>query len=239
MYEKSEKMVIVKHALEGKASSSFNLKENITSFDIFKEQFLEEFYSIPIRVRFKKQWMERRCHVGTQSLQGYFYDQVAKARFFIPKLTEFEINYNIVQQYPPWVRETLSTINFGETNVIVQALGNLDTIRTERNRDEKKFGNNFQPRKQEIKVNRVDIETDTRHERKKYNRSNGYTRRNRRTQYYDQHNSYYRDHNRNGAQFNLPDTRFPPPPPNSYNTTTNVNSKDNNSQESENRRDLN
>lgn len=212
------KMAFVELALEGKAGSWLNLKDNITNFNDFKIQFLEEFYSIPIRVRFKKQWIEKRCNVNSESLQNYFYEQVAQARFFIPKLSEFEVNYNIVQQYPPWVRETLSTINFGDTNIIVQALGNLDTIRAERNREEKKFGNNIQPRNNGVKVNRINAQPNQNiaHDERQHYRNKNDGQYNQRNQRYND-NGYSRFERRGRAyeqetqNFTFPDTRYPPP----------------------------
>lgn len=98
--KEEKKIFVTEHALEEKASLWFHLKEQFRNFEDFKVQFLEEFYSIPIRVRFKKSWMESHCDLQRETLLNYFYRQLQKSRYFIPRISDFEVNYNIIYQYP-------------------------------------------------------------------------------------------------------------------------------------------
>lgn len=54
--------------------------------------------------------------------------QIKESKYFIPKLSDYEINYKIIQQYPTWVKETLATINYADSNLISQTLANLDIV---------------------------------------------------------------------------------------------------------------
>lgn len=131
------KMLIVEHALEGKASLWLDLRQNIQNYNEFKEQFLDEFYSVPTRVQFKNSWMGCRYDSDKDSLQTYYYRQLKESRYFIPRLSDYEINYQIIQQYPNWVKETLATINYNNESLIGQTLANLDGIRRQREREHK------------------------------------------------------------------------------------------------------
>lgn len=220
-------MSIVEHALEGKANLWYSLTGGFTDFENFKEKFLEEFYSVPIRVRFKKLWMERRYEARNDSLQTYFYQQLAKARYFIPKLSDYEVNYNIIQQYPPWVKETLSTINYSNVNVIAQTLGNLDAVRRER--ENKQTSNNYQVKNNGARISQINVRESGNNyqDRRQYDSYNNNHYRGER--YYRRSNrGYERPHlnynvydHRQGSNFALPDTRFPPPQPQSNNQRSN------------------
>lgn len=133
--KQEKKMTIVEHALEGRASLWMDLQNNIENYDQFKVRFLEEFYSVPIRVQFKNAWLERRYNAQKESLQTYYYRQVKDARYFRPELTEYEVNYNIIQQYPAWIKERLVTVDYNNSALIGQTLGSLDGIRRTKERE--------------------------------------------------------------------------------------------------------
>lgn len=222
------KMSVVEHALEGKADLWFNLRENFMNYEDFKEQFIEEFYSIPIRVRFKKKWMEERYEASRESLQIFFYKQLGRARYFIPRLSEFELNYNIVQQFPNWVRETLSTINFTDTNAIVQTLGNLDVVRKDRTWENRtNHHNNSQHKQNAPRINQTRIQGGNHQSRGRrdygWNNNNRYN--NRRDHRNDRGYANTRNENfdENRPSFRMPDTRFPPPEQTQYNASSNPN----------------
>lgn len=126
------RIILIEQALEGRASLWLETKLDITTYEEFKTSFLEEFYSIPIRVQFKNSWNGKRYNQSQETLQTFYYRQKKDARFFIPQITEYEVNYNIIQQYPLWVRENMSTINFSDSTLIGQTLANLDAINRER-----------------------------------------------------------------------------------------------------------
>lgn len=206
----------MEHALVGKANLWYNLKGNFRNFEEFKEEFLNEFYSIPIRVRVKKRWMECKYDSRNEPLQTYFYKQLAQARYFIPKLTDFEANYNIVQQYPMWIRETLSTVNFADTSAVAQVLGNLDAVKDDSDKMQRR-NNNYPQKNTELRVNQIKVNEDRNSSQPQrqnnynnYPRNDGYRRnddrRNRRSR--DETHGPYK---RNSRNFTLPDTRYPPP----------------------------
>lgn len=51
--KEDRKMLVVEHSLEGRASLWLDLRKEIQSYNEFKERFLDEFYSVPVRVQFK------------------------------------------------------------------------------------------------------------------------------------------------------------------------------------------
>lgn len=212
-----KKMNVIEHALQGKAALWFELRVEFRDYDQFKEDFLNEFYSIPIRVLFKNRWLERRCNANDESLQTYYYRQLRDARYFSPRLTAYEINYNIIQQYPVWIREALATVDFNNETLIGQTLGSLDGIRRERakNRDNRPWNQN-DPARPPVRVRQMDIDQPQ--------PNHGYTYESRqysgRRPYYHRPRGYYRyaqyDRSSIPTQYSqqsvqLPDTRFPPP----------------------------
>lgn len=213
--KEDRKMSIVEHALDGKASLWLNLKENFIDYENFKKEFLEEFHSIPIRVRFKKNWMENRYEAQKESLQNYFYKQLDKARYFIPRLSEFETNYNIVQQYPNWVRQTLSTINFTDTNSIVQTLGNLDVVRKEKSWENGASNPHFENKHNTPRINEMRIQGGGYQSqgRRNWNNNQNNNRNNRRRNHgnYSGHYNSNENFHQASSDFRMPDTRFPPP----------------------------
>ena len=214
------RMMMIEHALGGKAAIWFELKINFDSYEQFREQFLEEFYSIPIRVIFKNQWMDRRCSINEESLQTYYYRQVRDARYFIPKLTSYEINYSIIQQYPIWIRETLATVDYSNDRLISQTLASLDLIRRDRpkTRENKSYNNSSdQPRYKAPTVRQLNVGRFEGEDRFQTNYEYQNRRDSWRGRYYDRSGSDCQDHNNRRSstyaqsQFQLPDTRYPPP----------------------------
>lgn len=212
------KILIVEHSLEGRAGLWFELQNNIQNYEEFKEQFFEEFYSVPTRVHFKNLWMERRFDSYKDSLQTYYYSQIKESRYFIPKLSEYEINYKIIQQYPTWVKETLATINYTDSSLISQTMANLDGIRREKERGYKNNNQqNANPRIRQINT----YKAIPREEYRDYYR-NGNSNKRIYNSYRNQNQYYtkYQRDNRNNSQYcRLPDTRYPPPSiiqPNQY-----------------------
>ena len=174
--------------------------------------------------------MDRRCDSNEGSFLTYYYREVRDARYFIIKLTLYEVNYSIIQQYPISIKEMLATLNCNDDVLIGQTLANLDGIRRERvnMRENKPWNHNGVPRNQvNSSVREIDVYQAQGNDGYKYRCKQNWGR----GRYYD----YPRDHNRqenyNGYQrndlyrqlrFQLPDTRFPPPinrPPetNNYN----------------------
>ena len=104
-------MVLVKHALTGRAGLWIDFNGGIDTYVQFKELFLKEFYSISVRVQLKNKWMDRKYDARTESLRTYYYHQVKISRYFMPQLSDYEVNYSIIQQYPSWVQQSLASID--------------------------------------------------------------------------------------------------------------------------------
>lgn len=217
------KIMMVEHALEGKASLWLELQPIVASFELFEEKFLTEFYPIPVRVLFKKQWLERRCNVNDESLQTYYYRQVRDARYFRPELTAYEVNYNIIQQYPFWVKETLATVNYSDNNLIGQTLASLDGIQRERVkvRDNRTYTNNNNNESSRYRViptvKEINVHGFGNNRGKSYNRSsqnfsnNGQYNQPRYNRGYQNKENYNTNNRASSHNFSLPDTRYPPP----------------------------
>lgn len=133
------RLLVIEYFLEGRAKNWFELLSNLTSYDEFKQKFLDEFFSVPIRVKIENEWATRR-YDASMSLQAYYYSQLKEAAHFVPKMDEYKLNYSITQQYPQWVRENLCTVNFWDKGAIAQALVNLDAVK----RDHRDYRKNQQ-----------------------------------------------------------------------------------------------
>lgn len=210
---------MIEQALEGRAGLWFETKNNLTNYEQFKESFMNEFYSIPIRVRFKNAWNDRQYNPQKESLQTYYYEQVKKARYFKPTLSEYEINYTIIQQYPLWIRQNLAVINYNDSTMIGQTLASLDQIAKERSqaRDNKPYNNYNNNRSAAQAIRNITVQ-DTQYKRKNNGR--------RRHETYSPRNDYRNRYNQNNSQgnrsnyrgeFTLPDTRYLPPNANNSN----------------------
>nr|AKD28119.1 hypothetical protein [Glypta fumiferanae] len=201
------KLLLIENALEGRASLWFEMQEGIQNYEEFKKRFLEEFYSVPARVKFQSEWVERR-YEGKDSLQTYFYSQRKETKYFIPELTDYEINYKIIRQYPAWIKENLATIDKKNTTLIGQTLADLDEIRDERKRDQKSFRENYHPAAPKMKM------INAYNPNLPYRFSERDNSRYRRETNYPSQSNYPRFGNRRedqNNQFRMPDIRFPPP----------------------------
>lgn len=114
-------------ALEGRAKVWFDTKRNsFAGYDEFREQFLKDFYSVPIRVQFKSNWLSRRFESNKEGLNSYFLGQVKEAQYFEPAMKPYELHYTIAQQLPIRVREILSTVDYSDFGKVSNALSQLD-----------------------------------------------------------------------------------------------------------------
>lgn len=106
--------------------------QSFTDYNDFKRKFIEEFYSIPIRVRIKGEWLARRFDPSKDQLSGYFLSQIKDAQYFSPPLESYELHYTIIQQLPLRVREILSTIDFADFQKISHTLSQLQNTHKEK-----------------------------------------------------------------------------------------------------------
>ncbi|KAL7307659.1 hypothetical protein TKK_0000343 [Trichogramma kaykai] len=123
-----KKLNVMSVLLQGKARIWFELYSPFQSFDQFRKAFINEFYSVSIQVKVKNKWVSKRYDERLKNLQTFFYRQLKEANYLRPKMSDFEKNFTIVQQFSADVRKTLTTINFNDTNAIVLTLSNLDAI---------------------------------------------------------------------------------------------------------------
>ncbi|KAK2578319.1 hypothetical protein KPH14_012620 [Odynerus spinipes] len=140
------KVLVAESLLEGRAKIWANsVTRAFTDFKAFREAFLQEFYSIPIRVRLKNQWLSRRYRYTDGSMLEYFYKQLRAALHFEPELNKYEINYSIIQQFPVRVREATASVDYTDVNSIAQALSRLDGVQRDRDFYKKRnaWGNDY------------------------------------------------------------------------------------------------
>ena len=131
-------------AFESRARAWFDFQRNtFTDFNEFKEKFLAEFYSIPIRVQIMFSWLARRFDSGKGKLQTYVLNQIKEAQYFLPKIEAYEMHYTIIQQMPIRVGEAMATADFSDFDKISQALSHLDLTSTDKINNQKKQNPNF------------------------------------------------------------------------------------------------
>ncbi|KAK2577040.1 hypothetical protein KPH14_012851, partial [Odynerus spinipes] len=152
------KLDVVETVLEGRANTWFDInRDKFNDFKTFEAAFLDEFYSIKNKVKLKNKWANRRYQYGGRSMVEYFQEQLREARYFDPPLTEYEVNYSILQQYPMRIREALAVINYESTDVILQALGQVGDFQEERYNNNDRRKNN---RTENTPVNHVSLYRD-------------------------------------------------------------------------------
>lgn len=128
-------MIIVENALEGRAKVWYNANRvQFANYEAFKTAFLNEFFSIPVRVRMKSQWASRKHTGQSGTLQTFFLKQITEAEYFSPPLDPYELNYTVVQQLPIRVRKSLVTVDYTDSNSIANSLSQLDMVNEERDR---------------------------------------------------------------------------------------------------------
>ncbi|XP_048514938.1 uncharacterized protein LOC125501868 [Athalia rosae] len=126
------RLLVIESILEGRVKIWYEVTKGIINdYEAFRLAFEAEFYSIPVQVRFKNQWLSRRYRQQDGSLLTYFYKQLRDTRHFQPKLPTYEINYLIAQQLPSRVRTALATVDLANTNLVVQVLSQLDEVHEE------------------------------------------------------------------------------------------------------------
>lgn len=121
------KINILGTSFEGRVRVWFETQRvSFLDYNDFKNKFLNELYSIPTRVKIKRNWLARKFETNKETLIAYFQRQVKEAQYFLPKIDDFEIHYTIISQMPIRVREALVTVDFSDYNEISQALTQLD-----------------------------------------------------------------------------------------------------------------
>ena len=225
--KEEHKVIVTESLLDGRARIWANSGAQIfRNFKGFREAFLNEFYSIPIRAKLKNQWLSRRYRANDGSYQEYFYKQLRNAKYFEPELTTYEITFSVIQQFPSRVREALASVNYENTEAVLQVLARLDALQRERDGDRRhnnawegnqnNYANNYPAenqyhrRVQQIQIGRTQDQeyrnSDSRNNSFMYNnRTNG---RNHFRYQQQQARASYIPYQRYPV---MPDTRYPPP----------------------------
>lgn len=118
---------ILDASFEGRVRIWFETQRvSFDDYNDFKNKFLSEFYLIPIRVKIKSNWLQRKFEGSKETLVTYFQRQVQEAQYILPKMEDYEIFYTIVSQMPIRVREAMVTVDFNSYNKVSQSLTQLD-----------------------------------------------------------------------------------------------------------------
>ncbi|XP_048514039.1 uncharacterized protein LOC125501687 isoform X2 [Athalia rosae] len=132
--------------LEGRAKIWYEAnKEVCNTYENFRKHFKREFYSVQYQVKAKNRWSSRRYKSQDGELRSYFRRQSKEAKYFEPALSTYEINYAVVQQLPARIRDLLATIDFNNSELIMQSLSNLDISQEGREFDRDKTQNFNRP----------------------------------------------------------------------------------------------
>ena len=236
--ETNRKMTVLPLLLHGKARIWFELQANYLNYDSFKDGFLKEFYNIPIQIKLKNAWANKRFTENDKTLQNYYYKQIKEASYLRPEISEFEKNFTIIQQLPQSARKMLATVNYDNSNMIGQILANLDMIYAEKTKhferrySEHKHNISQQGHNENARVRQVNVQYNTRegHRSRHENFRENY-RRDFRNNRLDNNNTYryrtptnsqiYTNYRVNHDRMVLPDTRVPPPPLNNIHQQNN------------------
>ena len=133
------KLLISEEALKDRARAWYESQTHFIDFAHFKIKFLKNFYSLEARAETKNRWSTRKHQFSDGTFSEYFVEQRRVAKYFDPPMDSYETNYYIIKQLPPRAREILSVVNYSDTELILKALGRLDSSRKE-NFDNKKVG---------------------------------------------------------------------------------------------------
>ncbi|KAK2574868.1 hypothetical protein KPH14_012964, partial [Odynerus spinipes] len=152
------KVLVTENLLDGRAKVWANsMTHTFTDFNAFREAFLHEFYSIPIKVKLKTQWLSQRYRYNEGTMQEYFYKQRRMAKNLEPHMSAYELNYTIVQQFPMRIREALAACDHSDIDAVAQALSRLDSIQRDRDFEKKRNAWNREYRQNEhIDARRAD-----------------------------------------------------------------------------------
>lgn len=215
-------LMALENILEGSIWIWFEVaRSGIRDFEDFKKQFKNEFYSVPIQIRFRNEWSSRRYSPKDESMTAYFYKQVRSAQFLEPKLPEHQVHLSVIQQFPFYIQNALAAVDFSNIGLVAQALSLLEGTK-DRPREVNTFGNQQQHRYP--RVNKVAVTSDSH----SVNRNQGH--RNmpychhpcREYNCCDGNHSRGQDCRRADFTYNgivLPDTRIPPPNYNNRNVS--------------------
>lgn len=118
-------MFYLDEVFSGKAKLWYD-SQKFNDYDGFKKSFMKEFYSVPVQVRMKSNWLSKRFNPATDQLNSYFLNQIRDAQYFTPKLENYELHYTVIQQLPTRAREILSTVDFTDVDKITDVLSQLD-----------------------------------------------------------------------------------------------------------------
>lgn len=232
------KLLVVESLIEGRLKIWFEIEKNvIANFEAFKVAFKNEFYSVPVKVRIKNQWATRRYSGEEESLHGYFFKQLKESRYFDPPLSAYEINFAIIQQLPIKVQIALSTLDYSQTNLVTQALSQMDVVHKQfeqkRSREWHNQNNNSSYNRgagKQVAVNNIQTFSQPSRQVDNAQRYKQFTGNNDLIGHRSSNNSNGGYRGRNSSNFNsgpvlsnnrnenmpsnqniIPDTRFPPP----------------------------
>ena len=122
-----QKIIVLEDALKGRAKRWYEARANPgCGYEQVKAALLEEFFSLEARIKAEMEWTTRKFSTADKSLQEYFIEQKRNAKFVAPRSEESEINFKIIRQLPSRARDILATIDFSNTEKIIQALSRLD-----------------------------------------------------------------------------------------------------------------
>ena len=63
--------------MEGRAKTWFNInRDRFLTYEEFEVAFLDEIYSMPIQVRIRNQWRNRRYNRGDKSMLSFFMNKL-------------------------------------------------------------------------------------------------------------------------------------------------------------------
>ncbi|XP_043480161.1 uncharacterized protein LOC122509901 [Leptopilina heterotoma] len=204
------RLSLIDGCFDGRARAWFeSQRSTLINYADFKTKFLAEFFSIPIRVKLRAEWLARRFDNSSDNLQTYFMRQIKEAQFFTPQYEPYELHFMIIQQLPMRVREIVSTIDFKDYDKISQCLAQLDFA--------------FQEKTSHYNVKSRNSVSNAYNENKNNDKRNQQQSQSSRpslvTNSYIQANSFHAENpNINGhsrssePRVPLPDTSRPPPP---------------------------
>ena len=214
----NNKMSTIEVALDGKARLWLNLNNNFESYEQFKQAFIRDFYPIPVQVQSKAKWANTKYKEQDGSFLTFYYRQTKFSNYILPRLSEYEKNYVITQQFPYWVKEALAAVDLQNSNNISSTLTKLDLIHLEKKTYRQQQLANSQSNTQAPQTVRV------RHMNVNRGRGRGYYQNNNFDTQYQPFQSQPRFGNisrsfQNNPQTSyadiqyvqLPDTRVPPP----------------------------
>lgn len=227
-YRLDQYVLALENILEGSVRIWFEVaRSRIFDFSDFKKQFKEEFYSVPIQIRFRNEWTSRRYSAKEGSMTSYLYKQVRSAQFLEPRLPDHQVHLSVVQQFPVYIQNTLAAVDYANIGLVAQALSLLEGTR-ERPREVNNFGNqnhnnNRYPRVSKIVTTPVNKQVYTdRYQDYHFDSNDGY----RDCRCHERHciRESVNIHGDVSREIVLPDMRIPPP---NYRNGTQTNSNTN------------